>query len=49
MQIIANRKDGTDLTWSEVNNMIYTSKVSTALKRNKCLFSFSYQNFKSLF
>ncbi|RDX95825.1 Abscisic acid 8'-hydroxylase 3, partial [Mucuna pruriens] len=27
-QIVANRKSGTDLTWSEVNNMPYTAKVS---------------------
>lgn len=28
LQIQANRKDGTNLTWSEVNNMPYTNKVS---------------------
>ncbi|XP_057759825.1 abscisic acid 8'-hydroxylase 3-like isoform X1 [Arachis stenosperma] len=32
--IIANRKSGTDLTWSEVNNMPYTAKViSETLRR----------------
>ncbi|GMJ12394.1 cytochrome P450, family 707, subfamily A, polypeptide 3 [Hibiscus trionum] len=34
LQIKANRKDGTDLTWSEVNNMPYTNKVlSETLRR----------------
>nr|KJB29004.1 hypothetical protein B456_005G079500 [Gossypium raimondii] len=34
LQIQANRKDGTNLTWSEVNNMPYTNKViSETLRR----------------
>ncbi|XP_039015742.1 abscisic acid 8'-hydroxylase 3-like [Hibiscus syriacus] len=34
LQIQANRKDGTGLTWSEVNNMPYTNKVlSETLRR----------------
>ncbi|KAH1096722.1 hypothetical protein J1N35_013643 [Gossypium stocksii] len=34
VQIQANRKDGTNLTWSEVNNMPYTNKViSETLRR----------------
>ncbi|XP_028763707.1 abscisic acid 8'-hydroxylase 3-like [Neltuma alba] len=42
MQIIANRKDGTDLTWSEVNNMPYTAKViSETLRRATILPWFS--------
>ncbi|RHN50992.1 putative (+)-abscisic acid 8'-hydroxylase [Medicago truncatula] len=33
-EIIANRKSGTELTWSEVNNMPYTAKViSETLRR----------------
>ncbi|XP_054789670.1 abscisic acid 8'-hydroxylase 3-like [Prosopis cineraria] len=42
MQIIANRKDGTDLTWFEVNNMPYTAKViSETLRRATILPWFS--------
>ncbi|TYH82866.1 hypothetical protein ES332_D02G091100v1 [Gossypium tomentosum] len=34
LQVQANRKDGTNLTWSEVNNMPYTNKViSETLRR----------------
>lgn len=29
MEIQAKREDGTNLTWSEVNNMPYTAKVSS--------------------
>lgn len=28
LQIQANRRSGTNLTWNEVNNMPYTAKVS---------------------
>ncbi|KAK2366562.1 abscisic acid 8'-hydroxylase [Trifolium repens] len=41
-EIIANRKGGTDLTWSEVNNMPYTAKViSETLRRATILPWFS--------
>ncbi|XP_061361828.1 abscisic acid 8'-hydroxylase 3-like [Gastrolobium bilobum] len=41
-QIVANRKGGTDLTWSEVNNMPYTAKViSETLRRATILPWFS--------
>ncbi|XP_027359498.1 abscisic acid 8'-hydroxylase 3-like [Abrus precatorius] len=41
-QIVANRKSGTDLTWSEVNNMPYTAKViSETLRRATILPWFS--------
>ncbi|OMO57971.1 Cytochrome P450 [Corchorus capsularis] len=42
MGIKANRKDGTDLTWSELNNMPYTAKViSETLRRATVLPWFS--------
>ncbi|KAF7812927.1 abscisic acid 8'-hydroxylase 3-like [Senna tora] len=42
MQIIANRKDGSDLTWCEVNSMPYTAKViSETLRRATILPWFS--------
>ena len=31
LEIQANRQDGTNLTWLEVNNMLYTAKVSSNL------------------
>ncbi|KAJ1418591.1 Cytochrome P450 [Sesbania bispinosa] len=41
-QIIANRKSGTNLTWSEINNMLYTAKViSETLRRATILPWFS--------
>ncbi|KAK7315220.1 hypothetical protein VNO77_33757 [Canavalia gladiata] len=41
-QIVANRKNGTDLTWSDINNMPYTAKViSETLRRATILPWFS--------
>lgn len=40
-EIQANRKDSANLTWSEVNNMPYTAKVS---KHNKKKYSFRISN-----